>query len=232
MGDRASAILKVQKLMALSKSANEHEAAAAALAAARVLAEYRLTEADIAEAAVFEHAAVVTEEPWVVTLATAIAAGCGCRLILRPPVAGLHPAVFVGSLLDTEAAARMLLRLDLQIRRLMEAGWKQHVIDLTDPHYGVYPSLLEEGAEAEWKAGFALGAVGVVQDRLLNLVPEARPTETESTALVRARTSRDEALNRADAYVRGRWPSARPAKGQTYRIHLGGLTAGKQTDVS
>jgi|OpeIllAssembly_1097287.scaffolds.fasta_scaffold00600_8 hypothetical protein len=230
MGDRASAITKIWKLLALSKSANEHEAAAAALAVARLLAEHRLTEGDIAQTEVVERQAIIDADPWVQQLAATIAAGCGCRILLGQRTAGVT-VVFVGSILDADAALRMLSRIEVQIRRLMDAGWKAHVADLTDPHYGVYPSLLEPGAEESWKLSFALGAVEVVRLKLFGLDTEVK-TGSEVEALMRMSTSRDEALGRVDTYVKGKWPDARPSKArQTYHLHMGALTAGKQTDV-
>ena len=221
---------RVRKLLALGKSANEHEAAAAALAVARVLAAHRLTLDEVLAAEILARQVLQPKEPWAQALLAVVAAGCGCRLLLTGPVARV-----IGTALDVDTALTLHARLTLQIHTLAMDGWKRHVADLTDPHYGVYPSLLEPGAEAEWKTSFALGAVGVVQDRLGGAPgtaqdPGLRGT-SEAADLVRLDLSRAEALRRADEYVRARWPGARQTKHRTYRLHLGALTAGKGSHV-
>jgi hypothetical protein len=221
----ADVLTRIRKLLALSTSANEHEAAAAALAVARTLAAYRLTLGEVLATEVIERQVLRPEEPWAQVLISVVAAGCGCRVIFSGPA-----LLIVGGVMDVDTAATLYGRLYTQIGRLARSGWRQHVADLTDPHYGVYPSLREPGAEASWRESFALGAVGVVQERLAGFTA-APPADPETEALVRLDHGRIAALARADGYIRRRWPGARKSRGRTYRLHMGALSAGKGADV-
>lgn len=220
---------RIRKLLALSASANEHEAAAAALAVARVLAAHRLTLGEVLAKEVIERQVLMPAEEWAAALAVVVAHGCGCRVITTR-----RTLLMVGGVMDVETASTLYARLYTQIGRLARSGWKAHVASLTDPHYGVYPSLLEPGAEASWKESFALGAVGVVSERLSGFsTPESVvPPDPEGAALVRLNHSRVEALARADSYIREKWPHVRKGKGRAYSLHMGALSAGRGADVS
>lgn len=85
MMDREDAIKKIKKCMALSKSANEHEAAAAMRQAQKLMAELGMDETDLQMTAVGEassKAASNAAPEWEVNLANLVASAFGCQLFL------------------------------------------------------------------------------------------------------------------------------------------------------
>lgn len=85
--DRDRAIAKIRKCLALSKSANEHEAAAALRQAQKLMAEHGLDELQVDMAQVSEHSTRVQSETlpvWEVRLADLVAGAFGCQqFVLR-----------------------------------------------------------------------------------------------------------------------------------------------------
>lgn len=89
MSENNKIIDKIRKCLALSKSANEHEAAAALRQAQKLMAANSVTVDDIQAAEVSEHAAksAATAKPavWEALLANKIARAFGCELIFARP---------------------------------------------------------------------------------------------------------------------------------------------------
>lgn len=82
--DRDTALTKIKKCLALAKSSNEHEAAAAMRQAQKLMAEHNLTEADAALADVSQVAqktAMRTMTRWESALSSAVADAFGCDLV-------------------------------------------------------------------------------------------------------------------------------------------------------
>jgi hypothetical protein len=81
---RAKIIEKIQKLLRLSKSKNEHEAALAAARAQELLAKYNLDEADLTEREIPKEACTAKTETvkkpagWVYILASSVAGAFDC----------------------------------------------------------------------------------------------------------------------------------------------------------
>lgn len=85
--DRDNILEKIRKCMALSKSANEHEAAAALRQAAKLMEMHQVSHAEMLAIGVGEEAVkagVISRPPaWENALASSIASIFGCRLIFR-----------------------------------------------------------------------------------------------------------------------------------------------------
>ncbi|OOG79199.1 hypothetical protein B0E41_25595 [Hydrogenophaga sp. A37] len=82
--DRDTALTKIKKCLALAKSSNEHEAAAAMRQAQKLMVEHNLTEADAALSDVSQVAqktAMKTMTPWESSLARAVADAFECDLV-------------------------------------------------------------------------------------------------------------------------------------------------------
>ncbi|QDL55924.1 DUF2786 domain-containing protein [Rhodoferax aquaticus] len=79
--NREQALSKIKKCLALAKSSNPHEAAAAMRQAQKLMAEHNLTETDVSLADVMEASAPArlnSITPWETTLAYMIAEAFGC----------------------------------------------------------------------------------------------------------------------------------------------------------
>jgi hypothetical protein len=118
--DKQDVIKKIQKCLALSKSANEHEAAAALRQAQKLMELHRVTDADLFIAGVTEASATAgaLRKPasWEAGLAAVIGAAFGCAYFFR----GLHASgkwVFVGLGPNAEVASYALSVLLRQLRK-------------------------------------------------------------------------------------------------------------------
>lgn len=131
-------IARIQKLLALAGSSNEHEAALAAAHAQRLLAEHNLAMADIESAqkpqSVDKVEAQVsrTLPKWVRHLSAGICTAFDCQAI-HHPLQGKMTFIGVGA--DVQIAAYTFSYLDKTVRRLCSSYMKQHVSsDLPNRH--------------------------------------------------------------------------------------------------
>lgn len=122
MMDRQTAIEKAKKCLALSKSANEHEAAAAIRQAGKIMASFGITEAEIAASEISETLRELTAKSkpprWVMSLVSAAANHFGVKPMLRQ--GGGYAFRFVGIAPLDEVAAYCydaLLRQATQARK-------------------------------------------------------------------------------------------------------------------
>ncbi|MDK2126500.1 DUF2786 domain-containing protein [Parachitinimonas caeni] len=87
--DRSTALQKIRKCLALARSANEHEAAAALRQARKLMDAYQLSELDVSLAEVSEAKikASASRQPalWEAALANLVASAFGCRLFFLMP---------------------------------------------------------------------------------------------------------------------------------------------------
>lgn len=188
VSDMSDVIARVRKLLALSKSANQHEAQLAFETASRMLAAHRLTWAEVVERKPVERDFLKPDATWEMALLQACAAASGALMLLGTQTRTCRLLAWQTEALD--AAQAMYETLRGRLPRLADDGWRAHVAELTDPYYGVHPSLREPGAEDEWRASFLLGvALGLAQK-----VPPAQAAAADeaSVALVRITQPVDE----------------------------------------
>lgn len=120
-GDKAAVIEKIRKLLALSHSCNEHEAALAARHAQRMLAAHNLALADIETAASdgraeqVELAAPRKLPKWSRLLSAGVGDAFDCRA-LHHPVRGV--LIFIGAGADPHVAAHTYAYVERTLRRL------------------------------------------------------------------------------------------------------------------
>jgi len=119
--DKTAIIEKVRKLLALSNSCNEHEAALAARHVQRLLSEHNLAMSDI-EASVENSAADRVElsaarnlPKWVRALSGGIGSAFDCQVLHMPSRGNL---VFIGVGADPEVASYTFTYLERTVRRL------------------------------------------------------------------------------------------------------------------
>jgi hypothetical protein len=87
--NRDQALSKIKKCLALAKSSNPHEAAAAMRQAQKLMAEHNVTDTDVSLADVSEveaSAQLNASTPWETKLSNMIAAAFGCDLFSRTSV--------------------------------------------------------------------------------------------------------------------------------------------------
>lgn len=102
---RKDAIDKIKKCLALAKSANEHEAAAALRQAQALMEKFNIEDDDVLASEVSEFSAkAANQKPsnWEALLSQVVAESCGCKLIFRNFLSAEY--VFVGCGVSAEIA--------------------------------------------------------------------------------------------------------------------------------
>ena len=173
-------IEKIQKLLALSTSSNEHEAALAAAHAQRLLALHNLRMSDIDTASPPDQAdsievpAAFTLPKWAGWLANSVAISCSCRVI---HVKGARPhLVFIGVGQDVEVSSYTYQVLEMTIRRLAKS-YLQGRDDLDNPtvrervrrsyYLGAARAVTQTLARQAKETPATTGALVVVKDQLI-----------------------------------------------------------------
>lgn len=175
---------KIRKLLALSKSANVHEAATAAAMAQELMMAHKIEMADLEiTTGVVEEAEDVVDQTiddhgkktqqWRVTLAGALASAFGCKLYLWGP--RIH---LIGTTSNVQTVNYMQQFLSLEITRLCEDEFRKARSE---------GGALEEGRV--WKNNFKQGAVSALSQRLYDQrrAQQARFVQTAQQALVLVR---------------------------------------------
>jgi len=156
--DHNPVIEKIKKLLALSKSCNEHEAALAASHVQRLLSEHNLAMADIETSPKPEKADRVettvsrTLPKWVRHLCAGVSSAFDCQAI-HHPATGIMSFIGVGA--DVQIAAYTFCHLDKTIRRLSAAYMKHQVsVGIKNRHRELI------------RQSYYLGAVSTINQRL------------------------------------------------------------------
>lgn len=168
--DREKLLDRIRKLLALSTSPNEHEAARAAAAAQSLLQRYQLTLADVQRP---EYGLVGYEFPawwqrdgrrqFAEHLATLIVNESGCV-----PLQFIDGSWrLVGNPTLVEGARLLLDYLYDVLERLTIAGYRQREEDLTDPVLGRHPALDVGDDQRRWMHGYLYGAINTLANRML-----------------------------------------------------------------
>jgi len=192
---------KIRKLLALSKSSNANEAAAAAAKAADLMRQHKLEETDITEAT--QDGSLITELPmgadgfmasWRFALISAVARSCFCEaLALR--VGQRRKVRLVGRRDDTEVAQEIFKHVAGEIERLADE-------ELDDPFV-----VLGVEDVRSYKDNFRRGAAVGVADRLK---VEARVfARSSDKALVLVRSSHDE----VKSYLKNKYGASETVEG-------------------
>lgn len=158
--DKKEIIEKIKKLLALSKSNNEHEAALAAAHAQRLLSEHNLSmtdveakkEADSAEKVETDSAKTLPK--WVWELLGSVQRAFDCQVVHK----GSGKIVFIGVGADAQVASYTFAYLDKTIRRLCREYMKS---------LGVRRELMSASDVAIVRNSYYLGVVHTVRRTLL-----------------------------------------------------------------
>jgi hypothetical protein len=207
---------RVRKLLALKTSSNPHEAAVAAEMAARLLAEHRLSEAQVMiDIGATDDAPTVRERlddgprsaTWRVSLCSAVARDNCCRILI-----GRGYYIVVGTTDDINATKYLYEYLRREVERLSDEA------------------ETPEGENGRaWKNSFKIGAAAEVSSRIYKAKREREETlkaaagfvelsggaPAQSTALAIV-NKRDERAQAAVANVKGSWSRGGASRRDAY----------------
>jgi hypothetical protein len=188
----AKIVDRIRKLLALSRSSNEHEAAAAAARAAELMAAHQLEAAMLAEdeqPSIDAHEIETTGQAvsWRGALASGIAYSFGCCMFWRPRREGGKLSVqlmVVGRSGDVDGVRYMYLYLSREVDRLANRAWNQR-----------HEHARQLESARSWKNAFRLGAAATIARRLRaardQALQAARAAGHEPTAHALVRIERD-----------------------------------------
>lgn len=170
---------KVQKLLALAASANEHEAANAAARAAELMAKHKIDQAQlevdggvtssepIEEIGVYDSGRTVS---WKEPIAFWVARAHGCHTLARTSH-GRRFVRFLGRTSDVQTAGYVLSYLLEELERLCEKAWRN--------------APYEASSSRAWKHCYRGGFATVVIERLKQVRPSGAGTAAGALVLRR-----------------------------------------------
>lgn len=223
-------IEKIQKLLNLRKSANENEAALAAIKAQELLIKHNIDIASVENFKpeddepvqhiyhqVFNHNQIL----WKIDLATAIANANLCRILLSG-----NRLIWIGKKTNTDIALYLYETLERDLIRISEEHWNQllllrkmeidnNVVLFTDRY-------LRTVHGKTWKNSFLLGAANTISKRLLDNLNVIRDTIDRANALV---VVNDKAL---ETYVAKTWPRLGKGKSRDSNIYGAAYKTGQK----
>lgn len=181
--DRDRIISKIQQLLALQESPNEHEAALAAVKARELLVKYNL---EIAEVMVSKADDGVIEDDipfltkiksdWEVKLAGGIACAMFCKLLI-----GYRTLSFVGRPVDVESAKYTFNNIRLKLQALAQERTAEYTKEYT-AKYGMSPRWTSGSSHPKaWRMSWIYGAVRGV---ILKLKESMEADENDVKAIV------------------------------------------------
>lgn len=185
-----SVIDRIQKLLALSESPNQHEAALAFRRASDLLLKHNLTRADVRDGGghgpvgvgLLEVTAPAQHRRWGAVLVVAIAEHCFCRALGTP-----RGFVFIGTPENCAAAKAMFAWLCRQMAQFCGYG---------------APKSLGRGQRAlRWRNNFCLGAAFAISRRLETARAEQMRDAAQAPGLVLAHQAANEEFIRRNIKV-------------------------------
>ena len=154
-------IEKIQKLLALANSSNEHEAALAAAHAQRLLSEHNLAMTDVEanlqrpqSADKVETTVAKTLPKWVRNLSAGVCSAFDCQAIHHPAQGKM---TFIGVGADVQVASYTFSYLDRTVRKLCSSYMKYRVND----------SNLSNRNRELMRQSYYLGAISTINSQLV-----------------------------------------------------------------
>lgn len=224
MKTREEVIERIRKVHTLTTSSNEHEAALALQRTFELLAEYRLTLADLAAEEIGREQ-VERYGGWADILLTVVAGQCGCTTLLHREGKPLTASIF-GTRLDRTSAATLFRQMYATLQAQRDAAWTAHVASLMGP-FGPHPATTEEGAEEEWKESFAYGAIIRIGAPLAEQVARDGKIPERTQALMVSRTG---ARDRARQHVEAKYGHAITKVPRSVTLDPGAVREGGKVD--
>jgi hypothetical protein len=179
--EREEIIEKIRKLLRLSESPNEHEAALAATKARELLSSYNLSLADLSIEDILQKLGIVEIptstyfkiEEWVQALAFHIARIFDCRVLGWGSLSEIGRIVFVGTPSDAEVAIYTFEFL----RRSVDEMAKDAIRTLREERKGI--------DEATYRQTYLIGAVQRIREEMvLRSLVFKKKEQNECTAVV------------------------------------------------
>jgi len=216
---------RLRKLLALSKSSNVHEAAAAAAKAQELMLRHQLEAAELELGA--EPDAVLLDElerygarrqPWREIIARALAKANLCAIHTRRGENADGRTIHVVYLAGSASAAALVRYMHAYLVRTVNRLCRNARCELPTK-------------TAAWRMSFKLGAAGVLEQRLAHAATAVRATAGGS-ALARV----DQAGERAKVFVANLMAEAgkgsRVAQSSDHAAYLAGAAAARSIDLS
>lgn len=190
-----SIVVKIKKLMALSKSGNENEAAFAAAKAQELLVKYNIEMSQVENVKLDREETRLVSEfkelfgtnkiQWKRDLAFAVAKGNMCKGVSSGT--GMY---FLGKKANVEVAQFMYEVIVRDIERIADDNWKQILVirQLQDanPHLKLFSDpTLQYVHGKTWKASFYVGATRIIRERLEENMTEMGVNDPTFSALIR-----------------------------------------------
>jgi hypothetical protein len=224
--DDSSIIEKIRKLLALSESANEHEAASAAAKASELLLKHELSAEQVRLATNTEDDEVTTQRfnwictkqcrRWEAELAFSVSKHNFCTALVSP-----YRVTFIGRPTDIKVVHFMFEQLAIRLGVMAKKATKQHIADMKTAHDKEQDMLGAVVAEFNWRAVVAEfnwrelrgsdnirtwraawldGAVDGINQQLYEMRRRAKKDIEGSTALIHLRGAK------VDAYMEKKYP--------------------------
>jgi len=220
---------KIRKLLELSKSSNEHEAALAAARAAQLMLEHQLEVADLEAAGQAQADEPIVEEAigedgkivhWHASIASGLAESMGAQAIVFADRRGRAAHYMVIGPPSTLAAVRyMYAYLAREIDRLANAAYKRECTERAHAH-------MPEPSARRWKASFRVGAAHVVRERL-NAQREATLRQARESGHGQALMVLDRKGDEIDRFVKQHHPRLRTMGSSAGQGSRSGYQAGR-----
>jgi GNAT superfamily N-acetyltransferase len=225
---------RIRKLLSLSKSANEHEAAQAAARAAELMLKHEIEEAQLGDEEVVED---VEEEqvdetgqrvPWKAHLQNGLALSMGCQMYTHRRYAGAGVGkmvcvyMIVGQPSKVATIKYMYQYLSAEVARLADVAYRQE-------HLECRRSGVEAPSARSWKNAFRLGAASTIFKRLMEQRKETHVKAAaagQGTALVVVEKAQEDVA----VFVKKHHPRMRQAAAASYSSGSGysaGAKAGR-----
>lgn len=156
---------RIRKLLSLSKSANEHEAASAAASAAKMMLEHEIEEASLCDAPEAVEKSTLDETgkkrvPWKGILAHSLTVAHGCKAYTERSNGGATIKI-VGQPSKVATIRYMYAYLVSEVNRLAD-------LSFGDEHRECKASGVQPPSARSWKNAFRLGASSVIGKRLID----------------------------------------------------------------
>lgn len=211
MSDRETALRRVQKLLALATSPNEHEASSAAEKAQELMQRWKIEEAEVRPGG-----DSVTVESWIYAnttvtwrrdLAYAVARGFFCRCVHVPRCKESQNKAwlnFVGKKEDIAIAKSVYEWLSKELQRLAKESVKAERKRLK----AMYIAVGLSSRLKNWHHSFLLGAVGRLSERLREGEDRFKEEEAGRALVVASSAELDESLSKLFADLEPAPPAA------------------------
>lgn len=235
---------RIRKLLALSESSNEHEAANAAAQAARLMAKHGIESVETADPdldPVGDNSDLFVEIgrgkrmiPWKWNLATVVAEAGQCKPYALHRKAGDQilglMIAFIGRRSDAETCCYLYLYLINELRRF-HAHRRPSIGSKLQQYVPGKPSpVVDREFQRRWSRDFYAGAIGVLYQRMIQAREEVLQTASSKALVFLGSVAA--AVDAVAEDLGLQYVKARPAQIRSEHGYTAGVMAGREIDLS